>query len=224
MNVFINLYSIIIVFKDFASIMTSIIIDPNNLKKGKDDWKVHFTYNDLQSLPTYSESPLIEIIKGELYVVPSPVPNHQRISRNLEFLLVEFFKVNNLGEVFDAPIDLLLSDEDVVIPDLVVVSKTKTHIITDKNISGTPDLVIEILSTNKHHDLVKKKALYEFYHVPEYWIIDPIEQSLEVYFFKTEQDSKYTVNQKLFNNDTVVSKVFPGLKVNLNEIFPLRIL
>jgi len=63
--------------------MTSIVFDPNKLEKGT-DWKVVFSYDDLLSLPVYPESPLIEITNGELYVVPSPIPNHQRISRNLE--------------------------------------------------------------------------------------------------------------------------------------------
>lgn len=199
--------------------MTSIVLDPNKLEKGT-DWKVVFSYDDLLSLPVYPESPLIEIINGELYVVPSPIPNHQRISRNLELLLIEFFHKNEIGEVLDAPIDVLLSVKDVVIPDLIVVSNENKNIIKDKNVQGIPDLVIEILSSNKDHDLIKKKNLYEQYHVPEYWIINPVEQSIEIYYFTNPDSKTYSKTNKYYINDTISSIQFKDLSIKLKSVFP----
>ena len=94
--------------------MTSIIFDPNKLKTRNNDWKVHFTYSNLLTLPLYPESPFIEIMNGKLYVVPSPIPMHQRISRNIEFLILNYLKKNPLAEIFDAPIDVVFSEENLL--------------------------------------------------------------------------------------------------------------
>jgi Uma2 family endonuclease len=80
------------------------------------------------------------------------------------------------GEVFDAPLDVYLDEiANAVQPDLIVVLKDNLKIIDRRgHIHGVPDLLIEILSeSNKKHDLVRKKSLYERFGVKEYWIIDP---------------------------------------------------
>lgn len=83
--------------------------------------------------------------------------------------------MTKLGQVIDSPIDLQLSDVDVVQPDLVVVL-AENRIITQTRIRGVPDLVIEILSpSNRKHNTELKKQLYEQFAVPEYWIVDPDE-------------------------------------------------
>ncbi len=199
--------------------MTSIVLDPNKLEKGL-DWKAVFTYKNLRELPVYPESPLIEILNGELYVIPSPIPNHQRISRNLEILLVNFFQRNEMGEIFDTPIDVLLSEKDVVIPDLLLVLNKKKDIIKEKNIQGIPDLIIEILSTNKNHDLIKKKDIYEQYRVPEYWVVNPYEQIIDIYYFKNHDDKTYSKTDTYTKNDELSSIQFKELIIKLKDIFP----
>ncbi len=139
---------------------------------------IKFTYQDYLLLP---EDKRYELIEGELLTVPSPDVEHQELSRDLEHILWEFVKQNNLGSIFNAPLDVVLSEEDVVQPDILFVSKERAHIIKEKNIQGAPDLVIEILSpATSERERTLKRKLYAKYGVKEYWIVDPEEKSIEV--------------------------------------------
>ncbi len=86
------------------------------------------------------------------------------------------------GEAFAAPCDVVLSDEDIVEPDLLFISAARAAIITEKNIQGPPDLVVEILSasTRKIDEVVKRK-LYERYGVRGYWIVAPELEGIKIY-------------------------------------------
>ncbi|HQX48903.1 MAG TPA: Uma2 family endonuclease [Planctomycetaceae bacterium] len=122
-----------------------------------------------------------EIINGRHYMNAAPNPRHQAVSRHIQFQLYEQIELKKLGEVIDSPIDLQLSLWDVVQPDIVVVLAAN-RIITTTKIKGVPDLVIEILSpSNRKHDLELKKQLYEQSGVPEYWIVDPENQTVSRY-------------------------------------------
>lgn len=117
--------------------------------------KKKYTYEDYLKTP---EDKRYELINGELLMTPSPVPQHQRISGRLEFMLRRFIIERNLGEVFDAPCDVYLDGENVVQPDILFISRDKLGIIGEKNIQGAPDLVIEIISENSvYRDMVQKK-------------------------------------------------------------------
>ena len=131
------------------------------------------TYNEYVLFPY--DGKRHEIIDGRHYMNAAPVPRHQAVSRHIQFQLYEQIEMKSLGQVINSPIDLQLSDVDVVQPDLVVVLATN-RIITQTRISGVPDLVIEILSpSNRKHDTELKRRLYEQFAVPEYWIVDPDE-------------------------------------------------
>jgi len=119
-----------------------------------------------------------EIIDGRHYMNAAPNPRHQAVSRHIQFQLYEQIELKGHGEVINAPIDLQFSDCDVVQPDIVIVLKAN-RIITPTKIKGVPDLVIEILSpSNRDHDRELKRQLYEQSQVPEYWIVDPDEQTV----------------------------------------------
>ena len=87
--------------------------------------KRKFTYKDYLKTP---DDKRYELIGGELLMTPSPVPRHQRISRKIEFALEKFVTENDLGEVFDAPCDVHLDDENVVQPDILFISKDRLNI------------------------------------------------------------------------------------------------
>ena len=93
--------------------------------------KKKHTYEDYLKTP---EDKRYELVNGELIMTPSPTPNHQRISGKLEFVVRKFVTENNLGEVFDAPCDVYLDDENVVQPDILFVSKDRLDIIGEKNV------------------------------------------------------------------------------------------
>ncbi len=176
--------------------------------------KKKYTYEDYIKI---SDDKRYELINGELIMTPSPIPNHQRISGKLEFVVRKFVTENNLGEVFDAPCDVYLDDENVVQPDILFISKDRLDIIGEKNIQGAPNLVVEIISENSvHRDMVQKKRLYARFGVKEYWIVIPEEKEVEVYILKGEAYRLYKTYTKV---DILESASLKGLKIGLEEIF-----
>lgn len=158
-----------------------------------------------------------ELIEGELLMTPSPIPRHQRISGRLDFELRKFVTENDLGEVFYAPCDVFLDNENVVQPDILFISKDRLNIIGKKNIEGAPDIVIEIISENTaYRDLVQKKRVYAKFGVKEYWIVVPGEELIEVYILKNNTFILYKTYSK---DGTLESLYLKGLKIELKSIF-----
>ena len=174
-----------------------------------------YTYDDYLTLP--NDGKRYEIIEGELYMTPAPMTHHQEISGNLEHILRDYLSASRWGKLFHAPIDVVFSMTEIVQPDIIVISKQRQHIITKKNIVAAPDLVIEILSeSSANTDRTTKKALYEKHGVKEYWIVDPVEQAVELYVRKENAFSRLGV---FSGNQIVESQVLRGLKIEVREIF-----
>ncbi|MCD6384156.1 Uma2 family endonuclease [Candidatus Sumerlaeota bacterium] len=158
-----------------------------------------------------------EILEGELITVPSPLTQHQRISRRLFTLIQEFVESEKIGEVFYAPLDVVLAEDIVVQPDIMFISTERKDIITEKNISGAPDLVVEILSpTSGYYDLIRKKKIYAKYGVKEYWIVDPDTRLVEIY---ENKEGKYVTIYSANEQGEVISRVIPGFKIDIKTIF-----
>ncbi|PIU23934.1 MAG: restriction endonuclease [Chloroflexi bacterium CG08_land_8_20_14_0_20_45_12] len=176
--------------------------------------KVKFTYEDYRHMP---DDKRYELLEGDLVMAPSPVEYHQRISGNLQFLLQKFVRERNLGFVYDAPFDVVLSEENVVQPDILFVSREHSPIITAENIKGAPDLVIEITSpATEYRDREIKRKLYANYGVKEYWLVDLDKETIEVMElseggFKTA--AVYTKGEK------VQSPTLVGLSFDPREVF-----
>ncbi|MCI2429553.1 Uma2 family endonuclease [Candidatus Acetothermia bacterium] len=179
--------------------------------------KVVMTYEDYLRLP--NDGKRYEILEGEIFVSPSPVTKHQRISRNLLAILHQHTYQHKLGEVFSAPTDVVLSHTNVVQPDLLFVSNDRKKIITEKNIQGAPDLVVEILSeTSAEQDRTAKKQIYARHGVREYWLIDPDRETLEVY----KLDAKIRAFEHVAtyqSDESFQSALFPGLEITLRELW-----
>src|SRR5260370_1543551 len=90
-----------------------------------------------------------ELIDGEHFVSATPTLRHQVVSGNAFVAIRLFVRPRNLGEVFYAPLDVLLSDHDLVEPDIVYVSRERFAIIEERLIRGAPDLAVEVLSDRK---------------------------------------------------------------------------
>lgn len=175
--------------------------------------KIYFTVSDLIHFSEYPEGPLVELINGELFMTPSPNINHQNISSELHFQIKLFLKSNNQGQIFTAPIDVKLSEEDLTIPDLVYIGNSKANIIGEQSINGSPDLIIEIVSTNKKQDYIIKKELYQKFKVEEYWIVDPTEKIILVYLLNENGQYDKAIEHKL--NDKIPVKQINGLFLEL---------
>ena len=177
--------------------------------------KKEWTYEEYYKIDDGNQ---YQVMKGELIMVPAPSTDHQRFSRYIEFILYNYIKKLALGEVFNAPIDLILDDKIVVQPDLVFISKEKANIIKKRGIFGVPDLIVEIISKSSiKMDRQEKFKLYEKYGVKEYWIADPNNKTIECFFL---ENSKYEIFCYADEKDNILkSKLLDGLEVNLNDIF-----
>jgi Uma2 family endonuclease len=178
---------------------------------------VQFTYEDFLLFP--NDGKRHELVEGERYVSPSPVFKHQDIVANLLRVIGVFLKQTGIGKIVCAPMDVVFSDVDVVEPDLVYVSAARSAIITEDNIQGAPDLVVEILSpSSRKTDEIIKRKLYERYGVAEYWIVDPELETVKVYRFV---EGRYARVAELARETgaTLASPQFPGLTIPLDEIF-----
>ena len=138
------------------------------------------TYEDLVNLP--EDGRRYEILDGDLVVTASPITRHQRVSRNLAVALHLHVREKGLGEVFNAPIDVLLDRHTIVVPDLVFISTARSSIIQRHGIVGVPDLLVEILSpSTAERDRDTKAKLYARFGVDHYWIVDAESEELQVY-------------------------------------------
>lgn len=173
------------------------------------------TYDDYRDFP--NDGKRYEIIGGELYTTPAPSTEHQRILGKLYNSISTHIENKNIGEIFMAPVDVILSMTNVVQPDLVFISKEREQIVTKKNIVEAPDLGVEILSINtKTVDRNRKKELYEKYKVKEYWIVDPAEMQVDQFIL---QDEQFVLRSTLEKSDTLTSNIIEDLSMNLDKIF-----
>ena len=177
---------------------------------------IKLTVRDYMSIPD-GDDRRFELIDGELILAPSPVPQHQMISRNLFRMLDDFVASQNLGELLYAPMDVVLSEHDVFQPDILFVSRNRLHIIGDRNIQGAPDLVIEILSpSTETRDRGVKLNQYLRYGVRECWIIDPQERTLEAL---RAGNTEFETVRVYPEGATATSPILEGIQVEVDRLF-----
>ncbi|WP_416866527.1 MAG: Uma2 family endonuclease [Imperialibacter sp.] len=173
-----------------------------------------FTYSKYLQL---DDDRRYEIIDGELFdISPAPTLKHQAISRNLQRLIIDYVYSKKLGHVFNAPSDVRFDEYNVVQPDLIFVSHANEGILTERNINGSPDLLVEILSPSTfHHDQERKKALYEKFGVKEFWVVDPANEVIDIFALN---NGKYELLAFASQKGTVDSSVLKGFSVTIEQI------
>ena len=140
-----------------------------------------WTYAEFSRLPT-SGSTRYEVIDDELVVTPGPSARHQEVVGELLYRLIGFVKEHHLGKVFPGPFDVLFAEGDYLEPDLLFVSKDRSRYITDRGVEAPPDLVVEVVSpSTAARDRRIKRDRYEHFGVAEYWVVDPDQQTVEVW-------------------------------------------
>jgi len=175
--------------------------------------KQKLDYDDYARIPP--DRNRYEILEGELYVTPAPSPLHQRVSKRLQRQLEAYFEVRGLGEVFNAPIDLILTPHDVVQPDLVVV--TDPNRVSKRGIEGTAALVVEILSPSTHdHDRTAKARRYAALGIPHYWLVDPEGSRIECY---RAQAGGYAPVVEGHGEASLAHPDWPGLTLTLADLW-----
>ena len=172
------------------------------------------TYADYVLLP--DDGLRHEIIEGEHYVTPSPATRHQRILLNLTYLIQSYLETHPVGEMFFAPFDVLLSEFNIFVPDLVYISKERSHQLTAKNLQGAPNLVVEILSpSTKSRDKRLKRDVYKRTGVEEYWTVDPDQRVVDVYR-RAAGTFREPIRYECVR--TLTTPLLPGLEVPLDKI------
>ena len=178
--------------------------------------KIKFTYADYRSLPEV-EGRRYELWEGELVMVPSPNLKHQLVVGNLFETLRYRVEKGGLGWVLLSPLDVVLSDEIVLQPDIVVVLREHVGILDEAGIKGAPDLVVEVISPRTaERDHHYKNTLYARHGVREYWIVDPAERTVEVYMLG---ERGFEPVGRYRGEETLKSSLLPGLEIPLREIF-----
>lgn len=179
--------------------------------------QIKFTYEDY--LLFSDDGRRHELIDGEHYMTPAPSIKHQQISMNLSMALSNYLAARRIGRVYAAPCDVVLSDTDVVQPDLLVVLSAKASIITGQNVLGAPNLIIEILSeTTRRTDEIIKRKLYERYGAQEYWIVDPELETVKVYRM-TPQGYSRVAELSYEASDILSTPLLPDLSIPLIDLF-----
>ena len=176
--------------------------------------ETRLNYDDFCLLP--DDGKRREIVNGELFVAPSPETIHQRSVVRLLVRLGQFVESHKLGEVFVGLFDVVLSEFDVVEPDLLYISNARSSVLTKKNVQGAPDLMIEVISKSTAiRDRTIKLKLYGRFGVDEYWIIDPAGPSAEIYL---RGEEGLTLAARLCAEDALTSPLFPGFSLSLRKL------
>jgi Uma2 family endonuclease len=133
------------------------------------------------------EGTLAEVINNLIYMSPAPSFEHQDLLGDLFADIKIHVRNHQLGKCVFSPVDVYLGDTNAVQPDIVFIASGNLHIIQNGKVKGVPDLIIEVLSENRKHDLETKKNLYEAFAVKEYFIIDPSTKETLTYYYDGEK-------------------------------------
>jgi Uma2 family endonuclease len=173
------------------------------------------SFADLERAP--EDGRRYELYDGEVYVVPAPIPRHQVVQYTLAEELRGICRQHG-GFAIGSPIDIVFSDYDVLQPDVVYFGPARAHLVDlDHAIRHAPDLCVEILSpSTEATDRGRKLPMFARYGVPEYWIIDPVEETIEVHRLEA---GGYALVQRASGDDEVSSLVVPGATLRAGRIF-----
>lgn len=173
------------------------------------------TVHDYLLLP--DNGPRFQLIDGQFHMAPAPNTYHQIISRNLQYILMDFLHEHPLGELFGAPFDVYLSDVDVFQPDLCVFSKEQLNYLNERGATSAPWLAVEILSPSSLRlDRGPKREVYARCGTRELWLIDPEKKEVAIYDLIADAERPARL---LTGPATIETPLFPGLEVPLARVF-----
>jgi Uma2 family endonuclease len=177
-----------------------------------------FTYEDLKLIPP--DRNRYEIVDGELFVSPAPKTLHQIIVANLLTILNLYVRQHRLGRVLVAPYDVVFALGTVLEPDVLFVSNARLHYMGEDNLSGPPNLVVEVISeSTRRLDREVKLKQYALYGVDEYWLVDPEGKSVEVFRLKGKE---YELVERLGFGETLTSPLLPGLTISVADLWEIE--
>jgi Uma2 family endonuclease len=181
----------------------------------RDTARRKLTYDDYLLFP--EDGQRHELLDGEHFVTNAPSRWHQKAVSKLVYLFMDFLSREPLGEVYTGPFEVFFAEHDVALPDLVFVSRERAGILTDRNIQGAPDLIVEVLSpSTRQADELVKHGIYQRFGVREYWLADPRRQTVRV--FRHTRGS-FAPPVDLSAEDLLTTPLLPGLAIPVRQIF-----
>ena len=180
---------------------------------------VRLTYDDFLLFP--DDGKRHELIDGVHYVTPSPRLRHQDLVGRLHFEFLLYLREHpEAGRVFMAPLDVVMSFHDIVVPDLVFIAGDQTGIMTEANIQGAPALVVEVLSKRtRKRDVQIKRRLFEQRGVREYWLVDPELDTVQVLRLSPEQRLVRVEELTAEDGGTLSTPLLPGCGIDVRTLF-----
>ena len=177
--------------------------------------RIRFKADDIWDAPDNGKR--YEVIDAKLFVSPAPDWEHQRGLGKLHVRVGSYVYGRGLGEVVQAPLGVVLDEENGVEPDLIYVSNERRHIIVKRGIEGAPDLVVEVLSpSTEARDRGIKLRRYAAAGVPHYWILDPVARALEPYRLG---EHGYEPIGRYGPGSVFRPELFPGLEIPIDELW-----
>lgn len=181
---------------------------------------IKFTVLDIEALASQNDEKKYEIIDGELFVTRSPHINHQDAGGNVYFALQAWSKTRGTGKAFLTP-GIVFSAVDSVIPDVIWISHERLAVLLDESghLTGVPELIVEVLSPgikNEMRDKEAKLKLYSIRGVQEYWIVNYILKTVEVY---RRDQAQLKLIVTLQENDVITSPLLPEFSSKIQQFF-----
>jgi len=162
-----------------------------------------------------------ELIDGVHFVTAHPMTRHQVLVSRLWYELESNLRANpTVGQVFGVPLDVVLSDHDVVAPDLILIADDQTEILTDKNVQGAPALVVEVLSpSTRRRDIGIKRQLFDRAGVREYWVVDGTLDRLEIHRRDAGRVLRLADQIAAEAGGVLTTPILPGFAFPLDRLF-----
>ena len=173
------------------------------------------TYADYYAMTP--EGAGFQLLDGELIEMPSPTDYHQDVAADIFVPFRLFVKDSDIGVVYFAPLDVVLTENDTFQPDILFISAERRHIITGGKVQGAPDLVVEILSpSTARYDLGYKMDLYARHGVKEYWIGDCEAATIRVLLLV---NGAFVTAGVYGKGDTLTSPTLSGFSLDIDVVF-----
>ena len=180
---------------------------------------LQLTIEEFLELPDTYDRRKMELDEGELYILPRPRKVHQDSQFQLRWHIENYlreFEQPPADVSHDFLVALSLEERILYAPDLSIVLRGRESIIGERMIEGAPDIVAEILSSDRNRDLVRKRQLYADAGIPEYWIFDSPNETATLLELR---GTEYVERAVLGPSDTLTTPLLPGLEIPLDDIF-----
>ena len=183
---------------------------------------MRLTVEEFMDLPETWDKRKMELDEGVLYIMPRPRRGHGFFQMKLVVHIdpyLDSFDEPPAELMMDFIIALSLERRVLLAPDLCIVLRGNAAVVGDRMVEGAPDIVVEVLSSDRNRDLVRKRQLYAEAGVPEYWIFDPRNDTATLLELRNDE---YVERAVLTADDTLTTPLLPGLTIPLADVFRHR--